>query len=181
MREKHLDFVAIMETGRSNFATPFLNRLAGGMDYALFVLPPHGRSGGILAGFNCATLCVQDVISGDFCIKFHIKSKCDGFLWTFVIVYGAAQDEHNPEFLAELVRICDNESQPMLVGGDFNITRPQEEKNNTNFNARWPFIFNAIIESLNLREIDLSGRQFTWASRRETPTFEKLDRFSCEC
>ena len=86
------------------------------MDYAWFVLPPHGRLGAIPACFNCATLCVQDVISEDFCIKFHIKSKCDGFLWTLVIVYGAAQDEHKPEFLAELVRICDNESQPMLVG-----------------------------------------------------------------
>ena len=38
------------------------------------------------------------------------------------------------------------------------------------------FCLNAIIESLNLREIVLSGRQFTWASRRENPTFEKLDR-----
>jgi len=37
-------------------------------------------------------------------------------------------------------------------------------------------LFNAIIESLDLREINLSGRQFTWASRRETPTYEKLDR-----
>jgi hypothetical protein len=33
----------------------------------------------------------------------------------------------------------------MLVGGDFNIIRRKEEKNNENFNARWPFIFNAII------------------------------------
>jgi hypothetical protein len=41
---------------------------------------------------------------------------------------------------------------------------------------RWPFIFNAIIESLDLREIALSGRQFTWANRRTSPTYEKLDR-----
>jgi hypothetical protein len=27
-----------------------------------------------------------------------------------------------------------------------------------------------------LREIALSGRQFTWANRRDTPTYEKLDR-----
>ena len=33
------------------------------------------------------------------------------------------------------------------VGGDFNIIRCQEEKNNSNFNARWPFVFNVIIES----------------------------------
>jgi hypothetical protein len=65
----------------------------------------------------------------------------------------------------------------MLVGGDFNIIRGPHEKNNDNFNGRWPFIFNAIIDSLDLREIVLSGRQFTWANRRETPTYEKLDRF----
>jgi hypothetical protein len=62
------------------------------------------------------------------------------------------------------------------VAGDFNILRKPEEKSNNNFNPRWPFIFNAIIESLNLREIALSDRHFTWASRRENPTFEKLDR-----
>ena len=37
-------------------------------------------------------------------------------------------------------------------------------------------MFNAIIESLDLREIILSGRQFTWTNRRDTPTYEKLDR-----
>jgi hypothetical protein len=91
-------------------------------------------------------------------------------------VYGAAQEALKPDFLAELVRICETETLPMLVGGDFNIIRRKEEKNNDNFNARWPFIFNAIIESLDLREIILSSRQFTWASRREIPTYEKLDR-----
>jgi hypothetical protein len=54
--------------------------------------------------------------------------------------------------------------------------RRKEEKNNDNFNTRWPFIFNAIIESLDLREIALSGRQYTWANRRDNPTYEKLDR-----
>ena len=82
-----------------------------------------------------------------------------------------------PAFLAELVRICENEPLPMLIGGDFNIIRRQEEKNNDNFNARWPFIFNAIIESLDLKELELSGHQYTWASRRVVPTYEKLDRF----
>lgn len=64
----------------------------------------------------------------------------------------------------------------MLLRGDFNILRKREEKSNNNFNPRWPFVFNAIIESLDLREIVLSGQQFTWANHRDTPTYEKLDR-----
>ena len=108
---------------------------------------------------------MQDVVAGDFCIKLQIKNKLDAFMWSLVIVYGAAQENLKPDFLAELVRICENEDRPLLLGGDFNIIRRQEEKNKDNFNARWPFIFNPIIESFNLRDIELSGRQYTWASR----------------
>ena len=64
-----------------------------------------------------------------------------------------------------------------MAGGDFNIIRSKDEKSNDNFKPHWPFVFNAIIDSLDLREIILSGRKYTWASRRENPTYEKLDRF----
>ena len=64
----------------------------------------------------------------------------------------------------------------MLVRGDFNIIRRREEKNNDNFDGRWSFMFNTIIESLDLREIELSGRKFTWANALPNPTYEKLDR-----
>ena len=33
-----------------------------------------------------------------------------------------------------------------------------------------------MIDSLNLREASMSGRQFTWANNRPVPTYEKLDR-----
>jgi hypothetical protein len=39
-----------------------------------------------------------------------------------------------------------------------------------------PFFFNVIIDSFDLREIAIFGRQFTWVSRWEVPTYQKLDR-----
>ena len=82
--------MAIIETERSSFATPFLKFLARGMDYTWFVIPPHGQFGGMLIGFNNTTLAAQNVRTGDFCIKFHVRSKFDGFTWVLVLVYGAA-------------------------------------------------------------------------------------------
>jgi hypothetical protein len=76
------------------------------------------------------------VSNGDFCVKFHIRSKKDGFDWLLVPVYGAAQEEKKADFLSELVRTCDNEQLPLLIGGDFNILRRKEDKNNDNFNSR---------------------------------------------
>ena len=90
VKENKLDFVAIIETGRSSFATPFLKFLARDLDFVWYCLPPHGRSGGMLLGFNNDSLAVQDVVSGDVCVKLHLTTKLDGFRWTLVVVYGAA-------------------------------------------------------------------------------------------
>ena len=135
IREQKLDFFAISETGRSNFTAPFLRKLSGGFDYHWYCLPPQGRSGGMLVGINSTTLHVNNVSHGDRCVKFKLRSKNDGFEWALVPVYGAAQDEHKHEFLAELARTCNNETLPMLVDGDFNIIRRKEEKNNDNFDS----------------------------------------------
>ena len=117
IKDYKLDFVAIIETGRASFATHFLKFLAGGLDFVWYCLPPHGRSGGMLLGFNSTSLSVQDVVSGDFCVKLHLTTRLDGFHWALVVVYGAAQDNKKPEFLAELVRVCEGETAPLLVGG----------------------------------------------------------------
>jgi hypothetical protein len=138
------------------------------MDFAWFFLPPHSLSGGILVGINTETLRVNKVDLGDLCVKNHMKCRNDSFQWILVPVYGEAQDNLKHEFLAYLVGVCENETLPFLVGGDFNILRRREDKNNDNFNPCCSFIFNAIIESLNLRDIALSGRNFTWENRRHT-------------
>ena len=72
--------------------------------------------------------------------------------------------------------MASHETLPILIGGDFNILRSPHEKNKDNFDHRWPFLFNAIIDGLNLKELEMPGRQFTWANNLPNPTYEKLDR-----
>jgi hypothetical protein len=54
--------------------------------------------------------------------------------------------------------------------------RTPEDKSSGDFDSKWPNLFNAVIESLDLKEIVMSGRQYTWAGPGDNPTFEKLDR-----
>ena len=91
-------------------------------------------------------------------------------------MYGPAQDNLKNAFLAEMVNVVGAELNPFLIGGDFNIMRRPEDKNKDNFNPRWPNLFNAVIESLEIKEIELKGRQFTWSNNLDPPTLEKLDR-----
>jgi hypothetical protein len=90
-------------------------------------------------------------------------------------VYGAAKPEHKDRFSVEFLSASSNEIIHVMVGGDFNIIRNPLEKNNDRFCSRWPNLFNACVESLNLKEHELPGRKFTWASSSSNPTFEKLD------
>ena len=75
IKENRLDFFAIVETGRENFNLAFLRNLSGGLDYAWYCLPPLGRSGRILAGFNTQTIIVKNIVQGDMCVKFHLICK----------------------------------------------------------------------------------------------------------
>jgi hypothetical protein len=86
------------------------------------------------------------------------------------------QVAHKENFLAELVHMCRQENLPLIVGGDYNILRHPSEKNNLNYDVRCPFLFNMVIGGLNLRELEMSGRNFIWANNLAMPTFEKLDR-----
>jgi len=176
-REQKLDFIALLETGKKNYSQAKLDRICGGKNFVWHWTDPHGRSGGMLLGVNLDTCDVGSIEAGDFFIKFHLRNRCDGFHWCLVAVYGAAQPEFKEKkFLTELVQACRKESLPLLIGGDFNIIRNPSEKNNDKFDSRWPFLFNAIIDGLDLREIEMSGRKFTWANSKSVPTYERLDR-----
>jgi len=76
----------------------------------------------------------------------------------------------------ELSNICSKESLPYLIGDDFNIMRKPEDKSSGVFDPKWPNLFNAVIESLELKEIVMAGCHYTWAGAGDNPTFEKLDR-----
>jgi len=73
----------------------------------------------------------------------------------------------------ELANTCSKESLPYLTGGDFNIMRSPEDKSSGAFDPRWPNLFNVVIESLDLKEIAMTGSQYTWAGPGDNPTFEK--------
>ena len=113
---------------------------------------------------------------GEYNIKLHVRNKVDNFTWTLVAVYGAAQEEFKADFLRELVNLANDNPYPMIIAGDYNMLRFPHEKSRGMFDSHWPFWFNVVIDNLDLREVDMTRRQFTWANSLPKPTYEKLDR-----
>ena len=62
-------------------------------------------------------------------LQLNLWDKTQKKKWNLINVYGAGQEENKDEFLAELVRFCDANNEPVLIGGDSNIIRFASEKN----------------------------------------------------
>jgi hypothetical protein len=110
----------------------------------------------MLLGIDLDVFDIGAIEEGDFIIKFKLHNKVDGFKWALLSVYGPAQDNLKQDFLSELVCLSNTETSPILIGGYFNILRSPYEKNNDGFDHRWPFLFNVVINGLDLREMELS-------------------------
>jgi hypothetical protein len=174
-REQDLCFIAISETGRKGFSDSVLRNLCAGRNFLCHCKELRGRSGGILLGIDLDTFDIGAIGEGDFYVKFHLCNKDISFKWALVAIYDPAQANLKEWFLTEMVHLCSHEQLPILVGADFNMLRNPSDKNKDSY-ERWPFLFNNVIDSLNLRELEMSGRRFTWDNSLSNPTYEKLDR-----
>jgi hypothetical protein len=56
-------------------------------------------------------------------------NKIDGFTWNLVVVYRDAQQDGKAPFLVELVHIIHKTKFPIMITGDFNMTRRSSDKN----------------------------------------------------
>jgi hypothetical protein len=112
----------------------------------------------------------------EYHIKLTMQNRSNNFVWSLVAIYSVAHDEFKADFLRKLVNLAKYNPHPILIGGDFNFLRFHHEKSRYHFDCHWPFLFNIVIDSLDLPEVSMVGRQFTWANSLVDPTYEKLDR-----
>lgn len=79
------------------------------------------------------------------------------------------------EFLQELVDIRELHAGPWVALGDFNLIVNLEDKNNNAINRRMMSRFRSKLNQLELKEIYLNGRRYTWSNERGHATLERID------
>lgn len=176
MLEHKLDFIGLQETMKQDCTVGFLNDISSGHDFCWHWAAARRRSGGILVGIKSSCFDMPDVSVREYCVRLLLLNKDNKFKWNLVVVYGAAQVDGKEKFLTELSCVCQNNIYPTMPGGDFNIIRYASEKNKPSGPTKWTFLFNAIIETFGLKELQLSSRKCTWCNNRDDPLLEKLDR-----
>ena len=79
------------------------------------------------------------------------------------MMYGPQGDRAKLEFLQELRNNQNFVQDRWLIVGDFNlILQANDKRSNGNLNTRMMGAFTSIVNSFELKELNLCGRKFTW-------------------
>ena len=65
------------------------------------------------------------------------------------------------------------------MAGDFKLIYQAEDKNNTNLDRAMMGRFRRFLNEVEVKEIPLLGRKYTWSNERSSPTLVRLDRAFC--
>jgi exonuclease III len=142
-------------------------------------LPADGTRGEILLAASSRLMSLSLPSSTPNTISALITDKADGSTWTASGVYGPQGEAQKIEFIAELQALAAASPPRWLVFGDFNLIYKAEDKSNDRLNRRLMRRFKSALDAMRLRELNLSGRRFTWSNEQDSPTMTRIDRFFC--
>jgi len=146
------------------------------VDYAF--VPAAGSCGGILVAARQPDIHLTDLHIGCFSatVRVHTGAVGDREPWWLTVVYGPQEDSDKLLFLEELSAVRDACSGPWAVIGDFNLILDEADKNNDAINRRNLRRFTQAVTELELINLHLHGRRYTWSNERRSPTLVRLDR-----
>jgi hypothetical protein len=95
--------------------------------------------------------------------------------WTITNVYGPTSTEGRALFTNWLLSLDPDEHSMWMFTGDFNIMRSPSNRNRPGGDHNHMLLFNSIIQHLDLEEIPLKGRSFSWSNMQDNPLLERID------
>ena len=140
-----------------------------------FYLPAVGTRGGILVARDAAVTRLSNPHYTNHTLTALVMCPKDERPWWLTCVYGPQEEVDKVVFLQDLVDIRDLHAGPWLVEGDFNLISREEDKSNALINHRMMGRFRAKLNFLELKELYLNGRRYTWSNERQMATLEKID------
>jgi len=100
-------------------------------------------------------------------------------MWSITGVYGPQGDAEKMLFMDEIKQLKPSMRASWMLLGDFNLIYRASDKNNPNVNRRLMNKFKSIIDELEIKELHLHGRRFTWTSETDDPTVTRIDHIFC--
>lgn len=135
----------------------------------------YGASGGIAIAWNDRDVELVSTRTDEFSLNNKFSFQAAPASSTITNIYGPCEHHAKNLFLEEQKMISDSVFVPWVILGDFNLTREPSDRSNENFDSREADMFNSFINEMQLQELHLLGRLYTWSNNLSTPTLVRLD------
>lgn len=172
--------VCLQETKKVHFDLAFVKQLAPRrLDHFSFVPASGslGKSGGLITIWDGALFTGTVIDLLPFALHVLLQSNLSAVCFHIVNIYGPCTSSTRPEFLDWLCSLDIGDEDDLVFLGDFNLYRSLENRNRPGGNIRDILDFNNTIAALELNELPLIGRAFTWSNMQEDPLLEQVDWF----
>lgn len=105
-----------------------------------------------------------------------LKQEASGESFLITLVYGPSVEDQKRDFIDELRRLAGLVQLPWILLGDFNLTRWLTDRPGDLRGMTLMQLFNDLIRDLEVVDIPLNNRAYTWSSKTPQPSFSKIDR-----
>lgn len=117
------------------------------------------------------------IFQNEFAVSISFTSQLKEVSRILTTIYAPCTYQGKRDFLNWFQNIQMAEEVDWLIVGDFNLIRKPEDRNKDGADVQEMFLFNEAISTLELVEIPLLGRHFTWTNKQAEPLLERLDWF----
>jgi exonuclease III len=140
------------------------------------LLPAQETRGGAALAVHEDAYIILQAFTLEFSVTAELQSTTSLDKWWLTVVYGPQGDSEKLRFLQEVRQIKFLVSGAWLLLGDFNLILSAEDKSNSNLNRRLMGTFKSVVDDLELKELTLKGRKFTWSN---DVTQTRIDKGFC--
>ncbi|RVW22653.1 Transposon TX1 uncharacterized 149 kDa protein [Vitis vinifera] len=136
-----------------------------------------GSAGGMLICWDKRVLELLEWEVGQFSLSCRFRTLENGVIWAFTGVYGPFTRLEREGLWEEVGAIRGIWEGPWCLGGDFNITLAQGERNRQGRSSSAMRRFAEVVDDLGLVDLQLQGGAFTWTGGLNNMSKARLDRF----
>lgn len=176
IRRSRCDIVCIQETKWSRFEFAYAaNVLPNFFNRSCVFIDAQNAAGGVFIAWKHAYTLQNSFTTRHTCTVV-LKHPSTGSNFAVTTVYGSSRDEEKEEFIREVSNLANHISIPWIMSGDFNLVRWLVDRSGNMRGFGLMFEFNDLIRELQLIDVQLQNRDYTWSNKQPVPIFSKLDR-----
>ncbi|KAL9675777.1 hypothetical protein QQ045_003983 [Rhodiola kirilowii] len=170
------EVVFIQESKIRKLEDNMMQALWGGDKMLWFGADSEGSSGGVVTVWDPDFFQTTSKIKGKgfVLISGNIMVNQQVVRLNLLNVYAPRIENEKILLWESLVDLKSGNGGEWIIGGDFNSVLEEEERNRTVFNVKDANIFQEFIQAMEVLDLPMKGRRFTWGNRLGA---SRLDRF----